>query len=42
MITSKETILTQGYEIPLNAFQLFGASIRYKIAYSSRNNPVRM
>jgi len=26
VIISKETILTKGYELPLNAFQLFGIS----------------
>lgn len=27
---SKETILTQGCELSLNAFRLFGVSTRYK------------
>jgi len=33
MAMSKETILTQGYELPLGAFQLFGVSRRHKIPW---------
>jgi len=34
MIISKETILTQGYQLPLNGLQLFGVSTRYIIPYT--------
>jgi len=34
MVISKETILTQGYEIPLNAFRLFGVSRRNRVPYN--------
>jgi len=34
MIVSKETILTQGYELPPNAFQLYGVSIRCGVPYN--------
>jgi len=33
MVMSKEMILTQGCELSLNAFRLFGVSIRYKVPY---------
>jgi hypothetical protein len=35
MVMSTETMLTYGYELPLNAFQLFGVSRRYRVPYSS-------
>jgi hypothetical protein len=31
---SKEMILTKSCELPLNAFRLFGVSIRYGVPYS--------
>jgi hypothetical protein len=31
---SEKKILTQGYELPLNAFQLLGVSGRYRVPYS--------
>jgi hypothetical protein len=34
MVMSKETVLTYGYELALNAFQLFGVSRRYRVPYS--------
>jgi hypothetical protein len=34
MVMSRKTILTQGYELPLNAFKLSSASGRIRIPYS--------
>jgi hypothetical protein len=34
MIVSKETILTLGYELLVNASQLFGVSILYGVPYN--------
>ena len=34
LVMSKETILRQGCELPLNTFQLFGVSGHYRISYS--------
>jgi len=34
MIISKETILTQGYQLPLRGLQLFSVSIPYIIPYT--------
>jgi len=33
-IISREMILTEGYELPLNAFQLSGLNRRYRVLYS--------
>jgi len=32
-VISTETILTQGYELPLNTFQLSGVNGRYRVLY---------
>ena len=34
MAVSTETVLTQGYQLPLNAFQLFDYSRIYRVAHS--------
>ena len=34
MVMNKETILTQGYELLLNVFQLFGVTRCYGVPYS--------
>jgi hypothetical protein len=34
MVVSRETILTQGYELPLDAFTRFSVSGRYRAPYS--------